>query len=322
VNWNWVDALLLGVVALTAWSALGQGFLQVCARLGGFVLTLLAALLGTAPLAAWLDTHTAIPQLWTPPVAFLIIWIGGQVIVAGIMHVFLRRTYYRAARSGLNRWLALLPGAFQGLLIGSILLTLLALAPLPGLPQQAILDSALGGRLVNATVAFERPLEGIFGPALRQSLGFLTVHPEPQNGETIELHFTVANAPPDTDAEERMLDLVNTERSKAGLGPLAMDAALRALARAHAADMFAQGYFSHTGRDGRSPFDRMHDAGIGYTTAGENLALAPTTDFAHQGLMNSPGHRANILNPDFHRVGIGVLDGGIYGKMFVQEFTN
>jgi uncharacterized protein YkwD len=119
-----------------------------------------------------------------------------------------------------------------------------------------------------------------------------------------------------------MLALVNGERTSRGLAPLVMDAALQALARAHGVDMFQQGYFSHTGRDGRSPFDRMHDAHITYTAAGENLALAPSTEFAEQGLMNSPGHRANILNPRFRRAGIGVLDGGVYGMMFVQEFTD
>ena len=66
----------------------------------------------------------------------------------------------------------------------------------------------------------------------------------------------------------------------------------------------------------------MRDARDQLSAAGENLALAPTTEFAHEGLMNSPGHRANILNGQFRRVGIGVLDGGIYGKMFVQEFTD
>ena len=60
------------------------------------------------------------------------------------------------------------------------------------------------------------------------------------------------------------------------------------------------------------PFDRMRDAGIVFGTAGENLALAPTLDIAHDGLMNSPGHRANILGTQFRKVGIGVLDGGVY----------
>jgi uncharacterized protein YkwD len=52
------------------------------------------------------------------------------------------------------------------------------------------------------------------------------------------------------------------------------------------------------------------------------LALAPTLATAHTGLMNSEGHRANILEPKFKRVGIGVIDNGVYGKMFVQVFTD
>jgi uncharacterized protein YkwD len=86
--------------------------------------------------------------------------------------------------------------------------------------------------------------------------------------------------------------------------------------------MFARGYFAHDTPEGVDPFQRMQQAGIVFGIAGENLALAPTLDMAHNGLMNSPGHRANILRPEFRKVGIGVLDGGIYGKMWVQEFTD
>jgi len=66
----------------------------------------------------------------------------------------------------------------------------------------------------------------------------------------------------------------------------------------------------------------MRDAGVRFSTAGENLALAPTVQVAHTGLMNSPGHRANILHKDFGRVGIGIMDGGIRGLMVSQEFRN
>jgi uncharacterized protein YkwD len=75
--------------------------------------------------------------------------------------------------------------------------------------------------------------------------------------------------------------------------------------------MFARGYFAHETPEGRSPFDRMSADGVKFMTAGENLALAPTLQVAHNGLMKSPGHRANILAKDFGRVGIGILDGGI-----------
>jgi uncharacterized protein YkwD/uncharacterized membrane protein required for colicin V production len=319
---NWVDATLLILVALMAWGATGRGFVQVATSLAGFVITLAAALALTPALAGWLATQMSVPQLWAPPVAFLVIWVAAQVLFMAVSRALLRRALYQSARSPVNRWLAVVPGAAQGLLVGGLLLTVLALAPIPGLPQQAILDSAIGGRLVTATVGIERPLESVFGPALRQTLGFLTVKPEPESGETVDLKFRVSAPTVEPGAEEQMLTLVNTERANAGLTPLVMDDALRQLARMHGADMFRQGYFSHTSRDGRSPFDRMRDAQITWAWAGENLALAATTEFAHQGLMNSPGHRANILNPQFHRVGIGVLNGGIYGRMFVQEFTN
>lgn len=65
----------------------------------------------------------------------------------------------------------------------------------------------------------------------------------------------------------------------------------------------------------------MRNAGIGFDVAGENLAFAPSVEVAHEGLMNSPGHRENILSPDFCRVGIGVQNSGVYGRMFSQEFA-
>ena len=86
--------------------------------------------------------------------------------------------------------------------------------------------------------------------------------------------------------------------------------------------MFARGYFAHVSPDSLSPFDRMKAAHVRYITAGENLALAPTLPLAHKGLMNSPGHRANILQPLYRRVGIGILDGGMYGLMITQNFRN
>jgi uncharacterized protein YkwD len=101
-----------------------------------------------------------------------------------------------------------------------------------------------------------------------------------------------------------------------------MDEKLQEVARAHGEDMFARGYFAHNTPEGKTPFDRMNEAGIKYVVAGENLALAPNLETAHQGLMDSKGHRENILSTDYGKVGIGVIDGGKYGEIFVQEFTN
>ncbi len=101
-----------------------------------------------------------------------------------------------------------------------------------------------------------------------------------------------------------------------------MDEQLRSVARAHSRDMFVRGYFSHYTPESKDPFDRLKDANIAYLAAGENLALAPTLPTAHTGLMNSPGHRRNILDPNYHRVGIGAYQSARYGMMFSQEFSN
>jgi uncharacterized protein YkwD len=86
--------------------------------------------------------------------------------------------------------------------------------------------------------------------------------------------------------------------------------------------MFRRGYFAHITPDGKSPFDRMRSAGVRYLSAGENLALGQTLNICHNGLMHSPGHRANILDPSYGRVGIGILDGGMHGLMVTQNFRN
>lgn len=120
--------------------------------------------------------------------------------------------------------------------------------------------------------------------------------------------------------EEEMLRSVNEERRKAGLQPLQIHEGLVGLARQKSEDMIKLGYFSHQSPTYGSPFDMITGAGITYYTAGENIAGAPTVARAHQSLMESPGHRANILHESFTHVGIGIVDGGPYGKMFTQIF--
>ena len=106
----------------------------------------------------------------------------------------------------------------------------------------------------------------------------------------------------------------------AGCGALVIDGALTAAADAHAQDMKSQGYFAHESLDGRSPFDRMRAAGYSYNTAGENIARGQADAAAvMSGWMNSPGHRANILNCAFSDLGVGYEEGS-GGPWWVQNF--
>lgn len=156
---------------------------------------------------------------------------------------------------------------------------------------------------------------------MERTLQALTV--KPQSQERVALRFAVMDARPRPDLEAAMRVLVNEERAKVGgLRPLMADTETVDVSRAHSRDMFERSYFAHVTPEGRTPFDRLRTARLGYRAAGENLALARTLDMAHTGLMNSPGHRANILNPAFGRLGIGIVDGGRHGLMVTQTFRN
>ncbi|UEX89246.1 CAP-associated domain-containing protein [Staphylococcus ratti] len=101
--------------------------------------------------------------------------------------------------------------------------------------------------------------------------------------------------------------LVNATRVQNGLEPLNYSESLANTARKHSKDMAMQQYFEHTNLKGESPFDRIKKDGHHYSTAAENLAYGQQSPiFAHQGLMNSAGHRKNILHPNVTTLGVGV----------------
>ncbi|MFI2202616.1 CAP domain-containing protein [Streptomyces sp. NPDC020192] len=125
--------------------------------------------------------------------------------------------------------------------------------------------------------------------------------------------------PAQTAAEAEVLKLVNQERSKVGCSPLSANSSLTRLAESFSDDMAARGFFDHTDPDGKSPWDRAAAAGIS-NLGGENIARGQADAAAvMQAWMNSPGHKANILNCDFKTLGVGVhLGPG--GPWWTQDF--
>jgi len=90
----------------------------------------------------------------------------------------------------------------------------------------------------------------------------------------------------------------------------------------HAYDMLERRYFGHVTPEGESPFDRLREAGISYSWAGENLALNRDEPSAALALWNSPHHRANILETHYRHVGIAAVSTTEAGEMFVQMFSD
>jgi uncharacterized YkwD family protein len=145
--------------------------------------------------------------------------------------------------------------------------------------------------------------------------------PAPKPTTTPTTQPTSGGTSSTTSQESTMLSLVNQERAKAGLQSFKTDVKLVDVARKKVKDMIDNNYFGHTSPTYGSPFDMMKKAGISYFYAGENLAANTTVQAAHQALMNSSGHRANILNPNFNYIGIGILSSKTYPVMVAQEFV-
>lgn len=220
----------------------------------------------------------------------------------------------------IDHFLGIIPGMISSFIILAFILTLITTMPSPPIAKDLVTDSEIGSRLVENTSFFEKKLNNLFGGALSDTLNFLTV--EPKSTELVPLNFKITDGTIDKKAELEMLVLINKERTKAGIQSISMDEKLTQVARSHSKDMFERGYFSHNTPEGVTPSSRIEKENIKYNFAGENIALAPSTVLAMQGLMNSPAHRRNILSPNFNKIGIGVIDGGGYGKMYTQEFTD
>jgi uncharacterized protein YkwD len=316
---NIVDLILLGIIALSAISGIYRGFISSATGLISWILSLAAALLLYPFMARWWKQWIA-DNIWSYPLSFLLTLIVIAILFFFFFNALIRLVPPRIHSSAANRLLGIVPGIITGIIyagIVSLLLLTLPLSPdISGSTRQSSIAAFFNLKMQQA----EEDLRPEWREFVDRTMQLTTV----ENGSeaAIRLPFSVRHPKVRKDLEKEMLHMLNEERKKRHIDTLTADTLLRAVARSHSRDMFARSYFSHMSPGGLSPFDRMHRAGILFLTAGENIALAQTLLIAHDGLMNSPGHRANILNPAFHRVGIGILDGGIFGLMITQDFRN
>lgn len=320
-----IDVVILFVLGLYAIEGYANGFVASVFDIISFFLAFVAGLKFYMPIGGFLMNFFHFPQTIANPIGFalgaILVELVFRIVQNKLLILFQKNSLFNQSPIfEINRILGIIPGIISGGVLLAFLLTVLTILPLSEGIKQAIGNSIIGTQLVASTQGLERALATSVGKKSTDLLTFLTI--EPQENSSISLGFKVPNGIVDTKSEEKMLQMVNEQRAQQGLAVLVMDNLLQKVAQEHAQDMFSRGYFSHYTPEGKSPFERMNDAGVIYTAAGENLAFSPTVDLAMQGLLKSPGHRANILSPNFRRVGIGIIDGGIYGEMFAQEFSD
>lgn len=318
---NLVDLIFAGFVLYFVYT--NKGFVETMLEATGFLISLVLSYKYYAYASNFILEHFSVSSGIANGLGFFISLTAIEFIVFLIIALILSRFLKGITQTGVNKILGYFAGILQGVVIFVFLVNVIFALPVKGQVKKAILDSFTGQHIVNYSQSLQLAVKQVLNDTLIETLNFLTIKPKSDEQLTLQMQVPRKDLKADEDSERAMVALVNEEREKKGLPTLQVDTTMRDVARAYATDMMEHGFFSHTSAlDGSSPADRAEKGNVEFAILGENLAYAPDIYIAHQGLMNSDGHRANILSLEYGRVGIGVIDGGVYGKMFVQEFAD
>lgn len=317
-NLNWIDLVIIFLILFFIIEAIGRSFLLEVLDLVSFILALILSFRFYNDVSKIFESQFQLPHGLSLVIGFMASWFITEIIFYFLARAILPKIHL--FKIPYSKFLSIIPAILRSLIFISIILVLIATFPVQPNIKKAVNDSKIGSVLLSKAYKLEQPIKQVFGGLSQESLTFLTI--KPKTNEKVNLGFQTKEFKVDPATEESMIVLVNKERTSRGLNALIFDEKLRETGRMHSKDMFERGYFAHYSPEGESVADRASKQGADFLVIGENLAFAPNLELAHNGLMNSEGHRANILSSDFGKIGIGVIDGGIYGKMFTQVFTN
>ena len=317
-----VDAAIIALVGVAVWSGYRAGFVGTLYGLATWIVSFAAAIVFQAPASA-LVQYLGLSAAQARPIAFVAVLVAVEALfsLAGYFAVtpIVRRLHRTSWSRESDQVLGVLPSVARSLFVTAIVLSAIVVAPVPVELKAAVETSRLARALIERIAAVQPQLATLAGQVSGDQVPLFVTKLGEDDTQRLDLPDNIALSV-DAAAERQMFDLVNEERVTAGLAALAWDDRLVPVARAHSEEMFKLKYFSHQSPVSGTPFDRLKAAGITYRGAGENLAYAQSVTIAHRGLMQSQGHRENILRPEFTRIGIGVISGGPYGRMFTQMF--
>lgn len=317
---NWVDLVILIILLYFVLDSFRHNFFVTLIEFLSFLASLLLGLRIYTYLANIITANFSLPNSIAKAISFILVVSAVEWVLATLLYFLVKKIPEKLRKLTFLNYFRFVIGLLDGVLLLSFLIPLALAFPIPSPVKEDISSSRMGGYIGGKTAIFEKKYAEIFGDVISDGLNLLTVNPE--SNSSISLNVGKRNLSVDYESETNMFKLVNIERQKVGLKPLTLREEAVPVARDYAKDMWERGYFSHYSPEGNDVADRLGKAGIKFSIVGENLALAPTLLIAHNGLMNSEGHRKNILNPSFNKLAIGVVDNGVYGKIFVQIFTD
>ena len=317
---HWLDLILLVILCVYAVVGWRRGVVKVGLEMAGFALSIVLATISYRSVGLVIDDLFPVPPSYVDAIAFLLVWWLVDLAWPYVSDALHERMPERWRLYKEYRGFGAVLGVLNGILISCVIVTVALSFPVPPWLKRDASVSVVALTMPEIIRGMDGLLKPALGTLAEQSFEMTTM--QPWSDKLVTLRFRTYDVTVDPQSEEEMLRSIDLERFKQGLKPLSVDTRLRDVARAYAREMFEQGYFAHISPDGEKPYERVQRAGIRFGVTGENLAMAADAAVAHKGLMDSPGHRANILRSDFRNIGIGVIDGGVYGKMFVEIFMD
>jgi len=319
---NWIDFIIIGIAVFQGYQGWQAGLLYLGTSLISLIVAVGISMAANQPVAAFITDKFGITAAWSSVISYIIVVIIADGVFNELFHSIVSRLPANMAKSKVNSWLGSFLHALNGVIMVSFFLLIILALPIRGTIKKDIQNSQIGGFIIKVTDRYGLPLKKTLEDVEKAAVQFVTILPSSK--ETLKLDVAPLASDLFVDAvwEKQMVDLVNSERQKAGVALLTVNSTITNVARNHSRDMFLRRYFSHISPDGLTPADRISKAKLQYTILGENLAYAPSVTVAHEGLMNSPEHKKNILDPQFHKIGIGVVATDRFGAMFTQDFTD
>jgi uncharacterized protein YkwD len=316
----WVDLIIILILIFFIHQGFVNGFWSILIDFVAFFGALLISFQTSPTISAFIISHSNLTKNITNALGFLISAVLIELIISFILNILISKLPPKILKNHFTRILGIILSVGQGVILIAFVITLAISLPISPAIKTDIASSRIGKIILDKTTGIEKNINIILGPGINESLTYITI--EPKSHESIPLNNTSLDLSVDRPSETKMFDLVNQERTSRNIHALVWNVNLVVVAENYGRFMWANHYFGHYDPAGKDVGDRLNSANISFQIAGENLALAPTVGIAHTGLMNSPGHKANILEAKFNKVGIGVIDNLYYGKIFVQVFTD
>jgi uncharacterized protein YkwD len=319
---NWVDWVIIAILLYEIYDGWRAGLVSLGTSFLTFTISLWLAILLNPAISVFFSEKFGIAISWASVIGYIVVALASSIVIAEIIHRVILNIPQKIVKSKINSTLGSFISFLNGIIVIAFFLLIIIVLPLRGTIKSDIRDSKIGSVILGVMEKYSGPIKTSIDEIGTAATRFMTVDPASTQNIILdvaprsdELSFNAID-------ERHMLDLVNAERTKAGVPTLSIDAKLTQVAESHSQDMFLRRYFSHVTPEGQDPAQRLDESGITYTIMGENIGYAPDVDTAHTGLMNSPEHKKNILEPQFHRVGIGIVSTKSYGLMVTQDFAN